>query len=98
MADMSRLIMKSVHPSPQPPSTCDFHDHYCALQQVVGMYGLTLPSASAPLARADYLALSLQVRPILAEQPQPDTAFQIMGSYVATSRTLAEALQQLAGF
>lgn len=62
------------------------------------MYGLTLPTASSPLARADYLALSLQVRPILAEQPRPDTAFQIMGSYIATSRSLAEALQQLAGF
>lgn len=98
MVDVSRLIMKSVQPPAPPPSTCDFDDHYCALQQVVGMYGLALPPASSPLARADYLALSLQVRPILAEQPQPDTAFQIMGSYVATSHTLAEALQQLAGF
>jgi AraC-like DNA-binding protein len=98
MVDVSRLIMKSVQPSTQPPSTSDFYDHYCALQQVVGMYGLTLPLATSPLARADYLALSLQVRPLLAEQPRPDTAFQIMGSYIATSRSLAEALQQLAGF
>jgi AraC-like DNA-binding protein len=98
MVDMSRLIMKSVQNPTQPQSLGDFYDHYCALQQLVGMYGLVLPPSGSPLARADYLALSLRVRPILALQPRPDTAFEIMGSYVATSRTLAEALQQLAGF
>lgn len=78
--------------------TTNFYDHYRALQQVVGMYDLVLPPTCSPLSRADYLALSLRVRPILAERPHPNTAFQIMGSYVATSRTLAEALEQLTGF
>lgn len=78
--------------------TADFQPHYQALAELVGMYGLTLPPAEIPLARAEYLARCLQVRPLLQAKPQPDTSLQIMGSYLVTGSSLAEVIEQLVGF
>ena len=62
------------------------------------MYGLVLPALEAPVSRSAYLALSASVRPLVSRGPRPDTSFQILGSYLATSHTLGAALTQLAEF